>query len=241
MQRFDTLRWVGAVGVTLAPLSIFIIPAFIYSGSGETPEEQFRGMADGSTDGYPGLVLQICGAVFLMAAALGIGGFTIARGRGRTLGSIGLITGMLTGVSLLVALGFETAVYGVLVASTLDEDSAVALAGELFASSAYLLPLAVGLGGLVVTLVMLAFALWRSRVVPIVVPLLFALPLLGNFVPLPVSVSALVASALLLAPCVWMSVQVIRGMPRDAATTTTTTTTTTETVSTSENRDAVDS
>ena len=54
--------------------------------------------------------VQICGAVFVMAAALGIGGFAIARGRGKTLGVIGLIIGMLGAITLLLVLGFELAV-----------------------------------------------------------------------------------------------------------------------------------
>lgn len=215
MQRLDSvLRWAGAVGITLAPLCVFVIPQLMYPGMFETPEEQFRAIAEGSTGGYAGQVMQISGAVFLMAAALGLGGITIGRRRGRTLGAIGLIIGMLAAISLLVVLGYETAVAFILISSTVGTESGVALAVELYNSPTFLVPLLVGLIGFILTLLILSLALWRSGVVPIVVPLLFVLAQLVNFLPLPAIAMSVLPGLLLLVPCLWMTVQVIRGMPR---------------------------
>ena len=217
MQGFYSVtRWVGAVGIVLAPLCVFLIPQLMYPQEFETPADQFRAIADGSTGGYAGQVMQICGAVALIAAALGIGGLTIARHRGRTLGIIGLATGAVAAISILVVLGFETAVAVVLISSTMDTDAAVALAVELYSSPAFTIPLLVGLGGFMAALIVLALALWRSRVVPIVVPLLFLLPLLVTFIPLPASAAAMVPNLLILVPCLWISVQLIRGRQRSA-------------------------
>ena len=215
MHGFDSvMRWVGAVGITLAPLAVFLVPQLMYPQNFETPADQFEAIAEGSVGGYAGQVVQICGAVALMAAALGIGGLTIARRRGRTLGILGLVTGAVAAISILVVLGFETAVAVVLISSSMATDAAVALAVELYSSPAFTVPLLVGLGGFMVALLILAFALWRSRVVPIVVPLLFLLPLLVTFIPLPATASALVPNLLMLVPCLWISVQLIRARPR---------------------------
>ena len=213
MQRSHSmLRWLGAIGITLAPLCIFVIPGLMYSGTFETNEEQFRAIAEGTHGGHEGQVSQICGAVFTMAAALGIGGFVIARGRGKTLGVIGLITGMVGAITLLLLLGYESAILIALKSAT-DPDAAVALAVSLFNEPVFVIMLLVGLGGYSLALPVLAFALWRSRVLPIIVPLLFLLPPLLSLVPLFAGMPFIVLSLLMLLPCVWASVQLIRPAP----------------------------
>ena len=153
-----------------------------------------------------------CGAVFVMAAALGIGGFVIARGRGQTLGVIGLIIGMLGAITLLLLLGYELAVLIALKSAT-DTDAAVAMAVALFNEPVFLILLLAGLGGYSLALPILALALWRSRVLPIIVPLLFLLPPLFSLVPLFADVPYIVLSLLVLLPCVWATVQLIRAVP----------------------------
>ncbi len=213
MQRRDSvLRWLGAIGVTVAPLCIFVIPGLMYSRTFANAEEQFRAIAEGSHGGYAGQLSQICGAVFVMAAALGIGGFVIARGRGRTLGVIGLITGMVGAIALLLVLGFESAVLVALKSAT-DTDAAVTLAETVFNAPVFMILLLVGLGGYSLALPILAFALWRSRVLPIIVPLLFVMPPLISLVPLFAGVPLMVLSLLILLPCVWTTVLLIRGVP----------------------------
>jgi len=213
MQRSQSvLRWLGAIGITLAPLCIFVIPGLMYSGTFETNEEQFRAIAEGTHGGYEGQVSQICGAVFTMAAALGIGGFVIARGRGKTLGVIGLVTGMLGAITLLLLLGYESAVL-IALKSASDTDAAVTLALALFNEPVFLILLLAGLGGYSLALPILAFALWRTGVLPIIVPLLFLLPPLFSLVPLFAAVPYIVLSLLVLLPCVWATVQLIRGAP----------------------------
>jgi hypothetical protein len=210
MRRLDmALRWLGAVGITLAPLGLFVLPGLLHPEPYETAEDQFTAIAEGTGGEYLALGLQIFGSAILMAAALGIGVYTIARGRGRTLGAIGLIIGMVTAVILLVVLGFELATLTILISAT-DTDAAVAQVVGLSASPVFGVPLLVGLIGFFLTLPLLALALWRSRIVPIVVPLLFALPVLIGQMPLPVDTTVL-AGVLMLVPCLWISVQLIRG------------------------------
>ena len=211
MRRLDVaLRWLGAVGITLAPLGLFVLPGLLHPEPYETAEDQFGAMAEGSGGGeYLALGLQLFGSALLIPAALGIGGYTIARGRGRALGGVGLATGMVAAVALLVALGFELAMLTMLISST-DTDAVVAQMIGLSTTPAFGIPLLVGLIGFFLTLPLLALALWRSRVVPIVVPLLFALPVLIGQMPLPVDTTVL-AGVLMLVPCLWMSVQLTRG------------------------------
>lgn len=210
MRRTDSvLRWFGAIGITLAPLCIFVIPGLMYSSTFETNEEQFRAITEGSHGGYAGQVMQIFGAVFVMAAALGIGGFVIARGRGKALGVIGLTIGMLGAITLLVVLGFELAVLIALKSAT-DKEAAVAIAVSLFNEPVFLLLLLAGLGGYSLALPILALALWRSRMLPIIVPLLFLLPPLFSLVPLFAGLPYIVLSLLVLLPCVWTTVQLLR-------------------------------
>jgi hypothetical protein len=212
LRSGSVLRWVGAIGITLAPLCIFVIPGLMYSGTFETNEQQFRAIAEGSHGGYEGQLSQIFGAVFVMAAALGIGGFVITRGRGRTLGVIGLITGMVGAIALLLVLGFESAVLIALKSAT-DTDASVSLAVALFNEPVFLILLLVGLGGYSLALPILAFALWRSRVLPIIVPLLFLLPPLFSLVPLFAGVPYMILSLLVLLPCVWATIHLIRTAP----------------------------
>ena len=212
MQHFiSVLRWLGAVGITLAPLGLFVLPGLMYRESYETAEEQFRAIAQDSGGGSPGQLVQLGSVVFLMAAAIGIGGFSISRGRGRTLGAIGLTTGMVGAISLLVVMGFELAMLTVLM-SAADTEAAVALVETLSTGPVFFVPLLVGLVGFFLTLPLLALSLWRNRTVPIIVPLLFVLPPLIGFVPLPVDGTVL-SGVLLLVPCVWMTVQLIRRVP----------------------------
>jgi len=210
MRRLEVaLRWLGALGITLAPLGLFVLPGLLHPEPYETAEDQFTAIAEGAGGEYLAQGLQLLGSAFLMAAALGIGGCAIARGRGRTLGAIGLAVGMVAAVGLLVVMGFELAMLTILISAT-DTDSAVAQVIGLSTGPAFAIPLLVGLGGFSLTLPILGFALWRSRVVPIVVPLLFALPVLIGFVPLPVDTTVL-SGVLMMVPCLWMSVQLIRG------------------------------
>ena len=208
----SVLRWLGAIGITLAPLCIFVIPGLMYSGTFETNEEQFRAIAEGTHGGYLGQAVQTCGAVFVMAAALGIGGYVIARGRGRTLGLIGMLVGMLGAITLLLLLGYELAVL-LSLKSDADVETRVAMAVAMFDQPVFLIFLLVGLGGYSLALPILAFALWRSRVLPIIVPLLFLLPPLFSLVPLFAGVPYIVLSLLVLLPCVWATVQLIRMAP----------------------------
>ncbi len=210
MRRLDvTLRWLGAVGITVAPLGLFVLPGLLHPEPYETAEEQFAAIAEGGGGEYLALGLQLFGSAFLLAAALGIGGCAIARGRGRALGAIGLATGTVASVALLVVMGFELAMLTILTSAG-DTDAAVAQTVGLSQEPAYGIPLLIGLVGFFLTLPLLALALWRSRVVPLVVPLLFLLPVLVAFVPLPVDTTVL-GGVLMVLPCVWMSVRLARG------------------------------
>ncbi|WP_109210343.1 MULTISPECIES: hypothetical protein [Microbacterium] len=211
MRRLDvTLRWLGAIGITLAPLGLFVLPGLLNPEPYETAEEQFTAFAEGVNGVYPAQMLQLFGSICLMVSALGIGGITIARRRGRTLGVIGLATGVIGAIALLLVIGFELAMLTVLMSGT-DTQATVAQVIEIFAQPSFGIPLMVGLVGFFVTLPLLALALWRSRIVPLVVPLLFVLPVVVGFVPLPID-ATVAGGVALLVPCVWMSAQLIRGV-----------------------------
>jgi hypothetical protein len=209
MQRIDAVRrWMGALGITLAPFGLFVLPTLMHPEPYATAEEQFRDIAESGGGGeYAAQLIQVGGSASLMVAALAIGSFVIARRRGRTLGAIGLVTGTVTAIALLVVMGFELAMLTILISAT-DADAAVALVVDLSTGPAFAIPLAVGLVGFYLTLPLLALALWRTGLVPIIVPLLFVLPLLIGFIPLPFDVTV-ASGLLLLVPCLWMAVRLV--------------------------------
>ena len=66
MRRLDVvLRWLGAVGITLAPLGLFVLPGLMHPEPYETAEDQFRAIAEGSGGEYLAHWVQIFGSVFL--------------------------------------------------------------------------------------------------------------------------------------------------------------------------------
>lgn len=208
MQRIDAMfRWLGAVGIVLAPFGLFVLPNLMYPDSPVTAEEQFTAIAAGDGGGYAGILVQVGGSVALLIAALAIGSHVIARRRGRTLGAIGLIIGTVTAIALLLVLGFELALHSILISAT-DVDAAVSLVVDLSTGPAFAIPITVGLVGFYLTLPLLALALWRTGLIPIIVPLLFVLPLLIGFIPLPFDV-AILTGLLLLAPCLWIGVRLV--------------------------------
>jgi hypothetical protein len=209
MQGIDAvLRWMGAAGIVLAPFGLFVLPNLMHPVTPTTAEEQFTVIAEeGGAGEYVALMSQVGGAVFLLVAALAIGSFVIARRRGRTLGAIGLIVGTVSAIAILLVLGFELAMQTILISAT-DVDAAVSLVVDLSTGPAFAIPITVGLVGFYLTLALLALALWRTGLVPIIVPPLFVLPLLINFIPLPFDV-AIATGLLLLAPCVWMAVRLV--------------------------------
>lgn len=211
MQRLDAvLRWVGAVGITLAPFGLFVLPNLMHPVTPETAEEQFTAIAEeGGAGEYVALMSQVGGSVSLLVAALAIGSFVIARRRGRTLGVIGLIVGTVSAIAVLLVLGFELAMQTILISAT-DVDAAVSLVVDLSTGPAFAIPLMVGLVGFYLTLPLLALALWRTGLIPIIVPPLFVLPLLISFIPLPFDV-AIATGLLLLVPCLWMAVRLVFG------------------------------
>ncbi|MFE5672743.1 hypothetical protein ACFQ58_14170 [Agromyces sp. NPDC056523] len=211
MQRFDAvLRWMGAVGIVLAPFGLFVLPNLMHPVTPSTAEEQFTAIAEGGGAGeFIALMSQVGGAIFLLVAALAIGSYVIARRRGQTLGAIGLIIGAVAAIAMLLVLGFELAMLPILISAT-DTDAAVALVVDLSAGPAFAIPLMIGLVGFYFTLPLLALALWRTGLVPIIVSLLFVLPLLIGIIPLPFDV-AILTGLLLLAPCLWMAVRLVVG------------------------------
>jgi hypothetical protein len=219
MSVIDLLkRWLSAGAVTLAPLLMLVLPPLVLPGAEYTnAEEQTRAFA---TSGFPfqGLAMQISGAIFLIPAVLGIAGTLFRRQRGVILGAVGLVIGMVATCALLLVLGVELGMAFVLSHGN-DTEAKVALALATSRWPVYSALLAVGFGALLLALPILALALWRSRVVPIVVPLLFLLPILIGFAPLPPTAANLVPSFGLLLPCVWITVQLLRQPPLTPSTT----------------------
>ena len=206
------LRWLSAAAITLAPGLVVVLPSLILPGADYTnAEEQYRAFASGGFP-YQGLVLQITGAVLLVPAVQGIAGIVFRRGRGVILGLAGLVIGMVAAFALLLLLGSELGMAFVLSHGN-DTEARVSLALAMSRWTVYSALLAVGFAAFFIALPILALALWRSRLVPIVVPLLFLLPILIGFAPLPARAIELLASLGLLLPCGWITVRLLRRPP----------------------------
>ena len=203
-------RWLGAVAVTLAPMLVLVLPPLVLPGAEfNTAEEQARAFAIGGFP-YQGLVMQITGAVLLVPAVLGMAGTVFRRRRGVILGLIGLVIGMVATFALLLILGMELGMAFVFSYGN-DTEARVALAVAMGRWPVYGALLGVGFAAFFLALPILAVALWRGRVVPLVVPLLFLLPILIGLAPLPATAANLVPSFGLLLPCMWITVQLARG------------------------------
>ena len=122
---------------------------------------------------------------------------------------VGLVIGMVAVFALLLLLGFELGGAFVLSHGN-DTEAKVALSVAMSRWPVYGALLAVGFAAFFVALPILAVALWRGGVVPIVVPLLFLLPILIPFAPLPARATELLALFGLLLPCIWITVQLLR-------------------------------
>jgi hypothetical protein len=202
-------RWLSAAAVTLAPLLVLVLPALVLPGAEyNTAEEQAREFA---TSGFPyqGLAMQITGVILLVPAVQGMAGTVFRQRRGVILGTVGLVIGMVASFALLLVLGIELGTAFVFSYGN-DTEARVALAVAMGRWPVYGALLGVGFAAFLVALPILAVALWRGRVVPIVVPLLFLLPILTGFVPLPPPADHLVPSFGVLLPCVWITVQLLR-------------------------------
>jgi hypothetical protein len=202
-----TDRWLTALAFPLVPLLLLLLPALLLGGSDyATAEEQFTALA-GKPFPYWGLGSQISGAVLLLPATLGVLQLVRRRRRGVVLGSVGAVLGLAGTIALLLVLGVELAMAFLVEDGT---DSAVQLALGIGEWDRYLLLLSVGLVGPFLALPVLALALWRSRVVPLVVPLLFLAPAAVAFVPLPDQAANLVPMILMLVPSVWVGMRLVR-------------------------------
>jgi hypothetical protein len=203
-------RWLSGVAVTLAPLLVLVLPALILPGAEYTnAEDQARAFANNGFP-YQGLVMQITGAVLLVPAVQGMAGAVFRRGRGVILGVVGLVIGMVASFALLLVLGNELGMAFIFSYGN-DTEARVALAVAMGRWPVYGALLGVGFAAFLVALPILAVALWRGRVASIAVPLLFLLPIITGFVPLPPPADHLVPSFGLLLPCIWITVQLLRG------------------------------
>ena len=202
-------RWLGALAVTLAPLLVLALPPLITSGADySSAEEQYRALANGRFP-YESLWLQITGAVLLVPAVQGIAGTVFNRRRGVNLSLVGLLIGMVAAFALLLLLGLELG-QAFILSNGSDKETVVAMALAMSRWPIFTALLAIGFAGFFLALPILALALWRSRVVPIVVPALFLVPVLIGFVPLPATAANLFPSFGLLLPCLWITVQLLR-------------------------------
>jgi hypothetical protein len=205
-------RRLAAAGLVGVPLLVLVLPALLSWGADHaTPEEQFTAMA-GAPATYGPLFLQAAGAVCLLAASLGVLGVVLARGRGIVLGWLTLVLGAVSTCALLLALGAEMAVATILGNAT-DVGAAVATALTVNSSTVFVSFLWTGLAGVFLVLPLAALALWRSGVVPVVVAVLFLLPVAIGFVPLPSEVANLAPSLALLLPTGWMAIRLVTTRP----------------------------
>ena len=203
-----TARWTTAVGLVLVPLLFLLLPSLLPGAEFTSPEEQYRAFAAG-LDMTAGFALQVSGSVaLLLTAAAGL--VVLApRRRGAVVGAVAAVLGAAGSIVLLLLLGVELA--GRHVLTTLDDvDLAVATMVDLSESSTYAVLL---LGGLLAILLfppVLALGLWRARIVPLALPLLFLLPLAVGFLPLPAALAEVLPTALLVLTCAWAALLLVR-------------------------------
>ena len=201
-------RWLTALALPLVPFLLLLLPALLLDPTAQysTAREQAEALA-GQPFPYWSLGVQAAGGVLLLPAALGVLALVRRRRRGVVLGSVGAALGVSGAIALLLLLGIELAM-GFLVedGSPAAVDASLAI-GEWTVFGALLV---VGLAAPFLALPVLAWALWRSRVVPVVVPLLFLVPLALGFVPLPDAVANVLPTVAMLVPAVWMGARLVR-------------------------------
>jgi hypothetical protein len=206
-----TRRWLAAAGFTLAPLCLFVLPPILFpTANYTTAEAQFQAIAQAGTGHYTPFLIQLIGAVLWMPAVSGVMRLLRERGRGTVLGYLGGALGLVASLALLVAIGVELAQVYVLVNGG-DKAAMVQLALALNTWSVFGMFLMTGLLGFFLSLLLLALALLRAKVLPWQVLGLALAPVVLAFLPMPDAVANLVSPALMVVPCVWISVQLAKG------------------------------
>lgn len=203
-------RWVAAVGLVGVPLLVLVLPAVLRWGEDySTPEEQFTAMAEAPA-AYGNVFVQAAGSLCLMGASLGVLGVVTRHRRGVALGWLNVVLGVLSAAALLLALGAEIALVTML-SNAPDKGVAVALALGVNSAAVFLTLLWSGLAGVFLVPLLCALALWRAGVVSVIVALLFLLPVVIGFVPLPAQLANLAPALVLLIPTGWMAARLVSG------------------------------
>jgi hypothetical protein len=205
-SRFARYRLLAAVAVTSGPLFFLVLPALLFPQPHETPAENLAAYAEeAAARQYIPLLLQLVGAVWLVAVALGILHVLLQRRRAIAVGYAGAAALLIGAFSAMTAIGMELAQIRVV---HLDEDTAamvdVALAiqeGAVFGTFLFATLLGVFLGMLV-----LAAGLWQAGVIPPWPLLLFLVPIAVAFLPLPGRGNEIGALVVLLVPLLWISI-----------------------------------
>ncbi len=200
-------RWLYAAGIALGPLLFFVLPATLFPSNHETAEAMFAAAVEQPAR-YTPLFLQIVGALFWILGAIGVRDLLRHQNKGRW-GQTGAILVFLGAFSAFPLIGIELAQMFI-VASGTDSAEAVRLAVALNNWATFGLLLATTLLGLLVGTLLQVIGLVRSRIIPAWSLLFFAMPLVSNLIPLPVTAGSLLGSLGVLIPLVWVGVRMLQ-------------------------------
>lgn len=204
------LRWLCAAGVILGPLCFFALPAILFPTEFETAEEMFAAAVNRPPK-YTPLFLQIAGALFWLLGAYGVMGVLRGR-RGRVPGRIGSVLVMLGGLSALPVIGIELAQVFILDQGA-DPAESIRLALALNNWSPFNLLLMITLAGLFLGTLLQLIGLVRGRIVPVWSLLFLLLPVIVNFLPLPLSLANILGGLGLVVPLLWIAAAMVRPEP----------------------------
>jgi hypothetical protein len=203
-------RIVAALGVTLGPMFIFVLPTFLDPHPYESPAEGLAAMADTpAAVVYGGFALQLLGAVFVVPAVFGIVYVLLRRRKAVRLGHVGAGLALIGSFSAMATIGMELAQARVLYVGE-DRQAMVDLAVAIQSGAVFGSLLFATLVGLFVGMSLLVVCLWRAGVVPVWPLAWFVVPIALGLAPLPGGLTAVLVPITLLVPFVWISWAMLR-------------------------------
>lgn len=205
-------RYVEGVAVVLAPLLILVVPPLINPtlANAENAEQQLRMFAQQGGSVSAAFFIQAVGAAALVPAGVGVWRVAQEARRGQVAAATGAVLGFLGAFGLVLAIGAEMAQAFFLVNGQ-DLEAMIRLALDMNATDWFSLALLGGLVAFVLSLPVLAIALWRARALEPPMLLLFLLPIAATLLPLPDELGNLAPGVALVLACGGAARGVIRG------------------------------
>ena len=205
-------RYVQGVAFVLAPLLILVIPPLLNPtlANAETAEQQLRMLAQQGGSASAAFFVQAVGAAALVPTGVGVWRVAQERGRGMVAAGVGAVLAFLGAFGLVLAIGAEMS-QAFFVINGQDLDEVIRLALAMNATAWFSLALLGGLVAFMLSLPVLAIALWRTRALELPMLLLFLLPIVASVLPLTGELSNLAPGVALVIACGGAARGVMRG------------------------------